>query len=1275
MPKRERPQALPWTVTTLFVLLCILVPCAATAEWPENFYNPQPLPDDILLPLPCDGAMAFRWVQANGRVPAESPPELAELYRLIGPFARHGSRYLLVGKYEVNQLQYQAMEAHAADKDCPIAEDTGQQVQGRVGWYDVTRFAFEWSRWLRRNADRFPDCNAGASPCLPRQNGELAFVRLPRQVEWEYAARGGLAATPTQFAEPTYPMPEGLTQHAWYSDNAEGQPRAIGLRSANPLGLHDLYGNVEELMLEPYRDAGFPGQVGAAVVRGGSVHSASDALIATRRSEVRLYDRGGAVRAPDNGFRLVVTLPLQPADAKVLAAVTALRPPGVQEGPSGYLQINVDVPSEVRVDGNPVGLASPGMPVNLTGLAVGEHQVEVNAEGYEPVNERHRVQTNQWTQVAMIMTPVAVASRLTTVEILILLLPLAMLLWFFRSFWISHRRKQEHISIPMASKRSVLEPGAARYYELYQIFRDRPETPEMVSLPGGTFRMGDIQGTGHTDERPVHEVTVDAFAIARYPVTVGEYLRFVEATGSHYPEWLESGNKYHIKSGTNDLYRRLGMSRENVNHPVVGISWHDAIAYCIWLSKQTGARYRLLTEAEWEYACRAGSITQYYFGDDGWQLRNYAWYSLNARRNIHPVGKKQPNDWQIHDMHGNVWEWVQDWYSKDYYQMSPTENPNGPESGFNRVIRGGSWEDDSESCRSSSRDDWHHDDRAHYLGFRIARLDPLSSSTLVSPSEEERSPKPAPETPIPELRDSLLDGSLGPAMAWLPGGTFTMGQDDIPYDWGKPAHEVTVSAFSVGQYPVTFEEYDKFCETTGRDRPRDWGWGRATRPVAGISWSDAAEYCDWLSQQTGAHYRLLTEAEWEYACRAGSNTRYYFGNDEQQLTECAWYSNNAGGKTYPVGEKRPNDWQLYDMHGNVCEWVQDWFGRYSSEAQQNPSGPESGSRRVHRGGAWNRGAGDCRSAARDRDHSACRLDDVGFRLARTGSWPSSLVTLGSEKMAEPAVEAETGANQEKVYKPLEVFQDGPDTPEMVYLPGGTFRMGDIQGKGWESERPVHEVALNAFAIGRYPVTVGEFRRFVEESGYITEAEREDGAYVCDSRGWKKKSDANWRNPYFSQKDNHPVVCISWNDAAAYCNWLCQQTGEEYSLPSEAQWEYACRASGETVYCFGDDEKRLGEYAWYSYNAERKTNPAGEKLPNDWQLYDMHGNVCEWVQDWYGDYSSEAQQNPSGPESGSYRVIRGGSWLYVADSCHSASRNWYAPAFRYDSVGFRLVRKV
>ncbi|WP_133512478.1 SUMF1/EgtB/PvdO family nonheme iron enzyme [Candidatus Thiosymbion oneisti] len=256
----------------------------------------------------------------------------------------------------------------------------------------------------------------------------------------------------------------------------------------------------------------------------------------------------------------------------------------------------------------------------------------------------------------------------------------------------------------------------------------------------------------------------------------------------------------------------------------------------------------------------------------------------------------------------------------------------------------------------------------------------------------------------------------------------------------------------------------------------------------------------------------------------------------------------------------------------------------------------------------------------------------------------------------------------------DTFTDGMHTgPEMIWLPGGTFRMGSTQIVDNDREQLPHAVTLGPYAVGKYPVTAGEFRDFAEATGYRTRAEQEGGTWVRDKDGYEPKQDANWRNPYIDQDDKHPVVCLTWDDAKAYCNWLSKQTGQTYGLLSEAQWEYACRAGSETTYCFGDDEGQLGDYASYVRNAGDRTRPVGERCANAWGLYDMHGNVWEWCGDWFADYSADFEQDPHGPESGSTRVVRGGSWVSDASGCRSAYRHRNGPSYCNNDLGFRLSR--
>ncbi|MCP4701700.1 MAG: SUMF1/EgtB/PvdO family nonheme iron enzyme [Gammaproteobacteria bacterium] len=256
------------------------------------------------------------------------------------------------------------------------------------------------------------------------------------------------------------------------------------------------------------------------------------------------------------------------------------------------------------------------------------------------------------------------------------------------------------------------------------------------------------------------------------------------------------------------------------------------------------------------------------------------------------------------------------------------------------------------------------------------------------------------------------------------------------------------------------------------------------------------------------------------------------------------------------------------------------------------------------------------------------------------------------------------------------LKDGSEGPEMVYLPGGTFWMGSENGD--DNEKPVHEVTLIPFSVGRYPVTVREFREFVEAAGCETEAERGGGAlvFIRNKGDWNNRNNANWKNAYLQQEEDHPVVCVSWNDAIEYCKWISEETKESYTLLSEAQWEYACRAkTATTAYYFGDSSKDLSEYAWYGENSNQNTHPVGEKKANQFGLYDMHGNVSEWVNDWYGFYKNEPATDPAGPQTGEGRVDRGGTWASDPSGCRCSSRGtWEASLhMRNSRLGFRLAR--
>jgi formylglycine-generating enzyme required for sulfatase activity len=242
------------------------------------------------------------------------------------------------------------------------------------------------------------------------------------------------------------------------------------------------------------------------------------------------------------------------------------------------------------------------------------------------------------------------------------------------------------------------------------------------------------------------------------------------------------------------------------------------------------------------------------------------------------------------------------------------------------------------------------------------------------------------------------------------------------------------------------------------------------------------------------------------------------------------------------------------------------------------------------------------------------------------------------------------------------YRDPATVMEFVLVKGGCFQMGDIFGRGDSNAMPIHEVCVNDFYLGRHEVTVGQFRKFVEETDYLTEAEKE---------GRRER----WSNPGFSQGDTHPVVWVSYNDVGAFIPWLNRKTDKLFRLPTEAEWEYAARSGGKRQEWAGtSDESQLEGYAWYNQNSGGTTHPVGQKKPNGLGLHGMSGDVWEWVSDWYDSsyYGKSPKENPQGPNSGQSRVVRGGSWFYDPWYLRCSYRDGDVPSYRDDGLGFRLV---
>jgi formylglycine-generating enzyme required for sulfatase activity len=235
------------------------------------------------------------------------------------------------------------------------------------------------------------------------------------------------------------------------------------------------------------------------------------------------------------------------------------------------------------------------------------------------------------------------------------------------------------------------------------------------------------------------------------------------------------------------------------------------------------------------------------------------------------------------------------------------------------------------------------------------------------------------------------DMPFTPELVVIPSGEFMMGSaknEEGRFEHEEPRHRVTIGhRFAIGRYPVTFDEYDRFCEAIQRKKPVDEGWGRERRPVINVSWEDAQDYIAWLVQETGRVYRLPSEAEWEYACRAGATTRYSFG--DAITPKDANYADARLGRTSVSGSCPASGWALYDMHGNVWEWVEDdWHESYRGAPTDGSAwkGPETSSALrlcVLRGGSWSDDSRACRSACRGWSLTDIRHNYFGFRVAQT----------------------------------------------------------------------------------------------------------------------------------------------------------------------------------------------------------------------------------------------------------------------------------------------------
>ena len=758
---------------------------------------------------------------------------------------------------------------------------------------------------------------------------------------------------------------------------------------------------------------------------------------------------------------------------------------------------------------------------------------------------------------------------------------------------------------------------------------------DLVLIPAGKFKMNNT-----------HEVTLTK------PFYMGQY----EVTQEQWESVM----------GDNPS------STKGARFPVTNVSWEDCQDFIKKLNAKSNGGYRLPTEAEWEYACRAGTSTAYSFG-----------YSLTKSDanieggSIKEVGSYKPNLFGLYDMHGNVWEWCEDSYG-DYPAVGVTD-PKGPAMGGNRVLRGGSFEGNKGSARSSTR----HGSQpgSDVFGFRLARsvdnkvevvppvlkpdpaaIMPATGNLLGSPFSEAKA-KEVQKSVAKSLQKEVEEkADLGKGttleMVLIPAGKFKMGSpaSEKNRSDNETQHEVTLTKpFYMGKYEVTQEQW----ESVMGDNPSSTKGAKL--PVTGVSWKDCQGFIEKLNAKTSGGYRRPTEAEWEYACRAGTTTAYSFGD---VLTKSDANCNESGGRIKEVGSYKPNAFGLYDMHGNVWEWCEDSYGDYPAGSAIDPKGPATGGSRVARGGSFNYGVSHARSSNRGLNSPTARSDDGGFRLARSvdikaavapaipNPKPAEVMPATGNLLVAPFTEAKAKEVQKSVAKSLQKeVEEKADlgkgtTLEMVLIPAGKFKMGSpASEQGRSGDETQHEVTLTKpFYMGKYEVTQEQWESVMGDNPV---------------RGG---------NPSSPKGAKLPVTGVSWKNCQEFIKKLNANTDGGYRLPTEAEWEYACRAGTTTAYSFGNSLTRSDA----NYGSS-STKAVGDYPANAFGLYDMHGNVFEWCEDWYGDYPKGAVTDPKGPATGDKGVYRGGSFNSGGSKVRSSLRALNSPTAQIDYLGLRLAR--
>jgi len=719
---------------------------------------------------------------------------------------------------------------------------------------------------------------------------------------------------------------------------------------------------------------------------------------------------------------------------------------------------------------------------------------------------------------------------------------------------------------------------------------DNNNIPQMVSIPGGTFFMGDetssdgaIQGSGEINEIPIHTVNMVSFEMSQYEITFDEYDQYLQSKGI---------NTNAITSPTNEAFDN-GFGRGD--HPVINVSWNDIQRYLAWLNEKSGIalddpnRYRLPSEAEWEYAARAGTTSTFNTGDcidtsqanfDGSEF-NYSKAdgttascpaSTNNFNQTQPVGSYAANSFGLFDVHGNVREWVTDCWHDNYSGASNKDNAwidNCAQT--TGLSRGGAWSSSANNVRSAlrHRSDSGYDQRSEKLGFRIAR----SVNRGIDNSDKF------------EISSSFGNGDLN--------------------NWG-----------------VTL--------TNSKSNPNDGKCG---------SFQGDPNYFCAIPANDGKSSYFIASPDFH-----GDNSSF------ETLNFDIW---TQGGTYYVTGSAL----------GDVTIQNGAKSATYFFDVNNQPTGN------------W-------------KAYSIPLTNDV-WSLTNATNMDEILVNV-----TDILIRAEYGGGTD--YTGLDnVYLSKLKKPKMTPIPAGTFFMGDetsadglIEGAGTANEIPIRPVSIVSFEMSQYEITFDEYDQYLQSKGINTNA-------------ITSPTDEAYDNGY--GRGNRPVINVSWNDIQNYLVWLNEKSGfnlddpNRYRLPSEAEWEYATRAETTSSFNTGDciDTSQANfDGSEYNYSKADGTTVScpvstnnfdqpqrvGSYAANPFGLFDVHGNVREWVADcWHENYSGASNKDKAWIDNCAQTtgLSRGGAWSSSANNIRSALRHRSDTGYddRSEKLGFRIARSV